>query len=347
MPYSNVASAVKRVLELLAEANFNSRKLAKLKKEFSALLITGHLYFEQNSASDLATLYSSKKLIPGLRDELDTILAGLQKGRISEAIWLHHKLNVSEHKIFKKYPINSRDWNEIESCIAESGFTDKEFSDLISSIWHEQFEELEMGCEVIFDEKALDDLLISTIEGYLSPKKKMRTPYEVFGLCLGTRTEVESPWFYKEIIYVAKCPPQISAETNNKSCVPMDKSYDALKKVRDYLFPQYKIVGEYHSHPYKDLKELHTLKGWKNSEQDAARWDWCKSVGSYGDLQFALIVSISQLKRNARAGIKLRQPNHLFFNLDDLRIHLYAKRILSTGKLSDHNIQIRTSKMMF
>ncbi len=295
-------------------------------------------------------LQPKSELRRGFKNKYSAFLSLIRQSQLPEALWAHYKYSLPKAKILQNYKINKSDWHVLEKFISDTLANDDSLPQILAAIQHHAFEENNIRYEVIFDEKAMDDILIAATEGYLSPKKQGGTYYETFGVCLGTMTNIQNARSNtkseKRIIHVSKCPPQISSQASYDRFKPMDESYAALEKVRKHSFPQFSIVGEFHSHPYDNLADLRDCRGRKNSEKDAKRWAWAKKSGDYGDLHFALVVAITQLRKKRAVGMRYLTDNHLCFNIEDLRVHLSGTRILSSGNLSERNLKIRFSKMM-
>lgn len=126
---------------------------------------------------------------------------------------------------------------------------------------------------------AVRDLLFAAAEGYRVPaKQRPRGPgrpppdyTEVYGLCFGTKTErPKTPaWKGKEVHYtVERCVTQLRASMRSSAVGWNSLSTKVASELAGKIDPQWELLGDFHSHPYRTLKSMRRAEGWEYSAQD-------------------------------------------------------------------------------
>jgi hypothetical protein len=186
-------------------------------------------------------------------------------------------------------------------------------------------------------------------ETYKVPKSKTEPYSEVFGLCLGMSSRqkttkkgsgTRTKWF----VHVDKAVPQIRARANQDSVIPNAKSIEALVETASDLFPQLEIIGDYHSHPYRDFKELKSAKGW-----EASKDDFEDIAGLYRSLRknpkrqhrmrvtFVVAIAKGRMTKNA----KTRQMPSVFrMSMAGCQVYISVYRILSNGLMTSKGVNL-------
>jgi hypothetical protein len=133
---------------------------------------------------------------------------------------------------------------------------------------------------LVVTQEALQDLIFVAAEGYRVPKGASRPKgkgrhravfTEVYGLCFGTINQQlqESPWKVREVFYtVERCVPQLRAHMRTSAVNWNSESIKVQHDVASRLSPQWQILGDFHSHPYRDLAAMRAARGWEFSAAD-------------------------------------------------------------------------------
>jgi len=133
---------------------------------------------------------------------------------------------------------------------------------------------------LVVTQAALQDLLFVAAEGYRVPKHRAagRKPgrpkakfTEVYGLCFGTVNQrlQETRWKVREVYYtVERCVPQLRALMRANSVDWNSESIKVQHDIASKLSPQWQLLGDFHSHPYRGLAELRAAPGWEFSAAD-------------------------------------------------------------------------------
>jgi len=211
----------------------------------------------------------------------------------------------------------------------------------------ERFEEV----EVIFNNQALQDMLLGVIETYKVPKSK-KIPYsEVFGLTLGmaSRQKVNkkgsgtrTKWF----VYIDKAVPQIRAVGKKDSVIPNMDSIEAVVETASSMFPQLEVNGDYHSHPYRTLPRLKRVRGWEASGDDN------ESIANLylglrehpqrqHRIRVSFIVAIAKGRNVSAPPTHLAgHPSVVHMSLAGCHIYLSVYRILSNGAMTEKGVTL-------
>lgn len=217
--------------------------------------------------------------------------------------------------------------------------------------WLAEVEYKHESLEVILQNQALEDMLLGAFETYRVPKSKTEPFSEVFGILLGMTTSTRAAkrgegTHTRHFVHVEKAVPQIRAKSNASSVTPSARSLNALVEAADSLFPQLEIVGDYHSHPYRNYLELKRLKGWSASREDAI-----SSAALYHDLnsrkdrphhmKVSLVIAIAN-GRGSAIPDRARDKNNLYhLKMAGCHVMITAYRILSNGAMTPRQVTLR------
>jgi len=304
----------------------------------------------------LETLVRRSKL-HGFKTHLRSLERHLQEdSHLPECLCARYKYKVSETKARRRFRIGDRDWRYIHALAQDLG---RDLDLLIPFIqyeffhWHDVLEQDLVTLEVILDPRALDDLLVCALEGYLSPKLNRRKGYEVYGLCLGmvrdeyTRAR-RNGIAITRYVSVMRCQPQLSAEGTAKYVLPNDRSVKAIVDATGALFPQHRVVGDFHSHPYVDLAEMRQRKGWRYSvadqEHNEEMSQVLKSMGHPPTV--GLIVAVTRCRQRIERSHYRKEKNTIQLSAGDCRVVLGAFHTLESGRYSHRNVRLRVPGML-
>lgn len=194
---------------------------------------------------------------------------------------------------------------------------------------------------VYLDHRAVEDLLLATLESYASPPPGRRRGFtEVYGLCFGTqrrRILRDRAASYETVLHVSRIATQLRAKADADSVEPNDRSFKAQLRVANQFFRHLELLGDYHSHPYRDLATLRSNKGWDYSPEDAEHIKgWVEELREQQDAvpRFSLILAVAEGKRRGR-GIRRETRNRVRVTIDQYHVLLAAYRIDLAGDYDD------------
>ncbi len=276
--------------------------------------------------------------------------------KLPQALHCHFVRNMSLRNALKGWKVLDSDFELVQQLAStaeldlhdEQHLLRKAYSSMDLNWLGEVEDELD-EVQVILGRVAVQDLLLGVLETYKVPKSS-KTPYsEVFGICLGmaSRHKLEkkgkgtnTTWF----VNVEKAVPQIRAKARTDSVLPNLKSLESLIEAANSLFPQLEIIGDYHSHPYRTVRKLKSVRGWEASPSDFIGLEELyrglrKHPKRKHRLRVTFIIAIARGKAgsNRFSHMKSRQ-NIVRMNLAGCHIYISAYRILSNGMMSERGV---------
>lgn len=301
----------------------------------------------------------------GLKSKLRLLQRLLQnESNLHKALAAHYLYELPTNKAKARWNVTATEWSYIRDLAARAGESlDKLYvyymqASLSDFAWHDELEEEFTQQIVVLEQKAIEDLVIPVMEGYLSPRKikgRRIKGYEVYGICLGMRHEPEEKrkghgWKTHSFINIMRCQPQLSAEATASMVLPSKQSISALMKATKSLFPSYELIGEWHSHPYKSVAELIEDKGWEFSDPDKKDLpNWARQMRSkelVQDPATSLVIAIAASDRPIERGHYNGIPSTLEFSVGGCRLVINAYRILGSGRHSANNVIMKAPGMI-
>ncbi len=275
--------------------------------------------------------------------------------KLPQALYARIVQSVSMKNVQKSWGITKSDIDLINGLMKEAKLDPYDEHHLLNRDyeptefdWLAEVELVHEEVEVILNAQALEDMLLGVFETYKVPKSKTEPFSEVFGLTLGMTNSqriskkgvgAKTKWF----VYVEKAVPQIRAKANQYSVTPSAKSLSALVETSDSLFPQLEIIGDYHSHPFKNYPELKAYRGWSASHEDGV-----STAFLYRDLRtktkrkhrmrVSFVIAIAKGRGTAISDHMRGQPNIFHFNMAGCHVFITAYRILSNGMMTDKGV---------
>ncbi|MBN2583892.1 MAG: hypothetical protein JXL80_12565, partial [Planctomycetes bacterium] len=129
---------------------------------------------------------ADSRSVRGLATHLRALAAHLQnESHLPEALCARYRYKLSLARALSRYRISRRAWNYFHDLAAELDWTPALHVPLVGYEklpWHDDLEKSFVDMEVILDTLALEGMLISALEAYLSPRKPRRKGYEVYGI---------------------------------------------------------------------------------------------------------------------------------------------------------------------
>jgi hypothetical protein len=295
--------------------------------------------------------------IRGLRTHLRTLERYLrEESTLPEALCARYFYKLSEPRSRSQYKIRPRTWAYVHKLAREVDWNPALSIPLIpyeTFPWHDALEERFVDLEVVLDSLALEGMLISALEGYLSPRSKRRKGYEVYGINLGMMRDVphkrrRAGTRKTRYVSVMRSQPQLSAEGQYLFVEPNPRSLDAILTVTRVLHPQYQAVGHFHSHPYDDLAEMEEKEGWRysSSDEDINR-DFAQVMGQlHQRINVTFIVSICRCGQGISCSHHRGRANTIQMSINGCRVIVAAHRSLGSGRLTESNIRLALSGMV-
>jgi len=269
---------------------------------------------------------------------------------LPKSIYDRYYLKSGQNFVLRRWKINRGDLEFVEGLANEIGVDPGHFHNDVSvneAGWLAEVEKEHEEISVHIDKKALEDLLLATLETYLVPTARRRFT-EVYGICMGSvryvpqskRNQGEQMLRY---VYIERLAAQMRAVVTAVEAWPNERSLDAQLKTAGALFPHLEVVGDFHSHPFRTLEQLRKNRGWTFSDGDQIHSKfWANDLHERGHKpQIVLIAAIAK-KGRARKPLVLPQttPNMTQLTINNCAVTIAVYRILSDGSLTDHGITL-------
>jgi hypothetical protein len=205
-------------------------------------------------------------------------------------------------------------------------YTGDEYRALIDSAgtdWTFVVDEMHEEIVVWLDEKAIEDIVLVALEAYAVPRRGV-TFTETYGICFGsTKTTEEKRLAHGRHIIrhvdVDSVHIQLRAECYSNKVTYDLRSLETQMEVAKILFPQLDIVGDFHTHVYRTVKDLREARGWSFSSADEAVIPtWAEPLREKGYRPRAsLIVGV------ASGGKRILKPGRLRHNVIRFCVNKY------------------------
>lgn len=181
---------------------------------------------------------------------------------------------------------------------------------------------------VRISENAMIQMCLSGLEAYCIkhfPHKslKKRRRVETYGSLWGysvKQPETDTPLYCVEMISV-----DTSADKRTNECEPDYEALSLKKNVITSIWPQYKFIGDFHTHPCKYSRGvIITRKRYEFSVQDI------KSIEDYSeqwlklDYKVGLVMTIAELSKKGTKPFNWIESNTMEFTFGKFRIWLHA-----------------------
>jgi hypothetical protein len=192
--------------------------------------------------------------------------------------------------------------------------------------------------KVLIEPRAIEDLLLAAAETYVVPARGKGNGFtECYGVCYGSRRD-HAPFAdgrFRRTVHVSRIVTQLRARANAHEVYPNAQSAKIHGEVADKLFSHLSVVGDYHTHPYKSLTRLRSVRGWEYSDADQEHvggWiDEQREVGH--DPRFSLVVAVAHGKREGKPVAPAR--NRVRVCLGRVFLEIAAYRILHDRTYDD------------
>jgi hypothetical protein len=212
-------------------------------------------------------------------------------------------------------------------------------------------EERETLVEVRLDPLALEAMVLSVLEGYLSPRKDRRKGYEVYGINFGAARQYRRHTPREGLrttrsINVMRAQPQLSADGSYGFVEPNTVSLRAMLPAARTIYPRYQVIGDFHSHPYDSLGALEFHRGWRYTRTDErSNIDVARTlVDLHQRSLVTFVLAIARCSQRPHRRLFRRLPNTRQLSVGGCRIILAAYRCLASGRLSAQNVHLHLSE---
>ena len=288
--------------------------------------------------------------------KLKTILRKIERTmaeddyRIARAWYENRTYGASRRTSAFRWRVHPKEIKYLEELWTELRYSRDEYRKMLEKArigWQFAVDEVHEEVAVWLDDRAIEDIVLVALEAYAVPKGKGVRFTETYGMCFGSTkaTEEKRQALGKHItryIYINSVHIQLRAEGYSNKLIYDLRSLETQMAVARHLFPQLDIVGDFHTHPYRDVEELKLAKGWLYSTADEASIpSWASPLRKMGyHPRTSLIVAIAKGGRRIKRPSRLR-PNVIRFSIDKYHFYVACFRIIG-NRYSDKHITINS-----
>lgn len=215
--------------------------------------------------------------------------------------------------------------------------------------WMIDIDESHQYLRVWIRELALQDMLLAGLETYLVPAGSGRPSTEIYGIVFGSyrvasRKKRSTPFSMVDL-NVERVTMQHRAVGSPSEVIADERSEAAHLEMAEELFPYWHLLGDFHTHTFKNLEDIQAVRGWHFSEHDErVNIDWCEKVRELGHRpRVALILTIARAGRQT-ASVQENWnglPNVMRATIGKCHCFLAAFRIRPDGRYSSEGLTLR------
>lgn len=222
--------------------------------------------------------------------------------------------------------------------------------------WMADVDESYQELRVWIRELALQDMLLAGMEAYLVPAGSGRPSTEIYGIVFGSVRDGGQTGNGRRRrsdslaeLNVERICIQHRARGSPSEVIADERSEATHLAMGEELFPFWQVVGDFHTHTYRDLEQLHARRGWSYSSIDEKmNSGWYRRMLGLGHRpRVALILALT---RAARAGNRAQEnwrgmPHVVRATIGKCHCFLAAYRIRPDGRYSTDRLTLRCTQL--
>jgi hypothetical protein len=315
------------------------RLRADLLRQLLATLMTGKT--PHDNLPDKRLVASLRKLRQDLRRD---------DYRLCKAWYENRIYGTSRRAVTFSWHVHALEIKYMEQLWSELRYTREEYRKLLTDAevtWRFEADESHEEVLVWLDDHAIEDIVLVALEAYAVPKGRGLKYTETYGICFGSTksTEEKRQAHGKHTvhhIHISSVHIQLRAEGYSNKITYDLRSLDTQMEVARHLFPQLDIVGDFHTHPYRDADELKQAKGWHFSRDDETNIpEWASPLRQRGYRPMtSLIVAVAKGGKRVSRPSRVK-PNVIRFSVGKYQFYLSCFRIIG-NKYSDKHITVNS-----
>lgn len=112
----------------------------------------------------------------------------------------------------------------------------------------------------------VESMTLAAVEAYVLGvgKKGKVSGFETMGYIWGYRKKTDNVI----VLYLDRMSLSVSAKKSSNSVKPNEYAAELKNNIVQQLSPQLMLLGDFHTHPYYDLEECKSCRGWEFSDHD-------------------------------------------------------------------------------
>jgi hypothetical protein len=173
---------------------------------------------------------------------------------------------------------------------------------------------------VKISEQALREAILATVEAYAVGIRR-QTQVEIFGHLWGyQRRSLDRSVFFVDTIGIS-----LSAKGNRNSVEPHPDSIRLKSEIIERWSPHLTLLGDFHSHPYKDYEQVKSVSGFEFSHEDICCFRDDDELWKCSDCHpLALVMTICEMQRVHEAPATWERSNVIRFDIAQFRFWVNA-----------------------
>lgn len=245
----------------------------------------------------------------GLTRQIEQRLARAENHSLARAIYENAYYDQSIDAQIARGAVHRSEWAIVQRLTRSLNVAPETGQDKLEDPppWMIDVDEAHQDLRVWIRELALQDMLLAGLETFLVPAGSGRPSTEIYGIAFGShRISPER----------RRRPPAASLADLNveRICIqhraigsPSEVFTDLRSEATqlamgEELFPYWHLLGDFHTHAYRNLDDLLTRRGWNYSQYDQKmNIEWCARLRRIGHRpRVALILALCRAGRQTR-----------------------------------------------
>lgn len=213
--------------------------------------------------------------------------------------------------------------------------------------WMVDIDEARQELRVWLREQALQDVLLAGLETFLVPAGSGKPSTEVYGIAFGTyRVAPRGPGADTSLdVNIERVCIQHRAQLFPSEVITDARSEAMQLAMAEELFPYWHLVGDFHTHTYRDLDELRRRHGWEYSDWDErVNVEWCAKMRAQGHKpRVALILTLTRAGRRRPTAVEQwnGMPHVVRATVGRCHCFIAAYRIRADGRYSTDRMVLK------
>jgi hypothetical protein len=294
---------------------------------------------------------TEKRAVPELEKMLKQleIRMAADHHKLPKAWYERRKYGTTQRSAAFHWGVRPADIRCVEHLWRILDYSREEYADLLAQsrpAWVFEVDEKHEETSVWLDFKAIEDIVLVALEAYAVPRQGAKFT-ETYGICFGSTRSTEEKRqglgrYVKRQVNVRSVHIQLRAECYPNKVVYDLRSLETQMAVVTKFFPHLDIVGDFHTHPYRDVESLRSSRGWNFSPDDEASLpDWIAPLMNKGfHPRISIIVAIAEGSKRITKPGRLKS-NIARFSVGKYHFYLAAYRIIGS-KYSDEHVTLNS-----
>lgn len=216
--------------------------------------------------------------------------------------------------------------------------------------WMADVDESHAIVRIWIRELALQDMLLAGIEAFVVPAGAGKPSTEIYGIVFGSYREAARrrgrlPVLSVMDLNVERITIQVRAKGTPSEVFADERSERTHLAMAEELFPFWHLLGDFHTHTYRSLREVYERRGWRYSPSDEhMNIEWCRRMRELGHRpRIALILTITRAGRHVHNTEEnwRGKPYVLRTSIGKCHCFISAYRIRADGRYSTDGVSLR------